>query len=273
MSAGGGGEGDVRLVVNGAVATVTLDRPATLNAQTPATWRALREIGRSLPPDVYLVIVRGQGRAFSSGLDRRLFTPEGLPGSPSMLQIARMASDDANILLAEYQEAFSWLSSTDRVSIAAVHGPAIGAGFQLALACDLRVLADDAVLCMAETTLGLVPDLGGVQSLVSLVGSGRALEMCLTGRRIGATEALQVGLANLVVPTAELSAAVDDLVAALLVPPPAAVVETKALISGAAGRTRAQQLAAERAAQLRRLRDLTDSSRAAPPVADPLEDH
>ncbi len=145
-----------------------------------------------------------------------------------------------------------------------MQGHAIGAGFQLALACDLRVLADDAQLAMAETGLGLVPDLGGTAPLVETVGYARALELCLTGRRVGADEALRSGLATLVVPRAELAAATADLVAALLAAPRDAVVETKALLLGAVGRPRDAQEAAERAAQLRRLRDLAAATPADP---------
>ena len=126
----------------------------------------------------------------------------------------------------------------------------------MALACDLRILADDAQLSMAEVTLGLVPDLAGTGRLVDLVGYARALEICATGRRLGAAEALRTGLANLVVPAAELDAAVDDLVAGLLANNRDAVVEIKALLAGAARRSPAEQLAAERAAQVRRVRDL-----------------
>ena len=87
------------------------------------------------------------------------------------------------------RQAFSWLRRPDLVSIAAVRGHAIGAGFQLALACDLRVLTEDAQFTMAEVALGLVPDLGGTKRLVELVGYARALDICVTGRRVGAAEA------------------------------------------------------------------------------------
>jgi enoyl-CoA hydratase/carnithine racemase len=137
-----------------------------------------------------------------------------------------------------------------------VQGHAIGAGFQLALACDLRVLADDAQLCMAETTLGIVPDLAGTKPLVEAVGRSRALEICLTGRRVPADEAERIGLATLVVARDALDDTVADLVSALVAPPVEAVRETKALIAGAAQRTHAEQEAAERAAQTRRLRTL-----------------
>jgi enoyl-CoA hydratase/carnithine racemase len=113
-------------------------------------------------------------------------------------------------------------------------------------------------LALPEPTLGLVPDLGGTAPLVDAVGYARALEICLTGRRVGAEEALRLGLATVVVPLDELAAATDDLVAALLAAPRDAVVETKALLLGAAERRRSrdEQEAAERAAQVRRLRDL-----------------
>jgi enoyl-CoA hydratase/carnithine racemase len=148
------------------------------------------------------------------------------------------------------------LRRPDLISVAAVQGHAIGAGFQLALACDLRVLAHDAQLAMPEVTLGLVPDLGGTKRLVELVGYARALEICVTGRRLDAAEAGRLGLATVVVPGAELDAAVADLVAAVLAGPRDAVVEVKALLAGAAGRSYDDQLRAEREAQVRRLRDL-----------------
>jgi enoyl-CoA hydratase/carnithine racemase len=241
---------------DGPVATVVLDRPDRMNAQTPHTWAALREAGRTLPADIRVVVVRGEGRAFSAGLDKAAFAPGGIPGVMSLPEIAALPEAEADATIGSYQEAFSWLRRPDLISVAAVHGHAVGAGFQLALACDLRVLADDAMFTMAESTYGLVPDLGGTAPLVAAVGYSRALEICLTARRVGAAEALTLGLATLVVPRAELSAAVADLVAALLAPARDAAAEIKALLLGADGRTRDEQEAAERAAQLRRLRDL-----------------
>ena len=232
---------------DGPVATVTLSRPDVLNAQTPATWDALRVIGRDLPGDVRVVVVKGAGRAFSSGLDRTV--------APDLLAAqAALAPDEAADLIATYQDGFSWLHRPDIVSVAAVHGHAIGAGFQLALACDLRVLASDALLSMAEVTLGLVPDLTGTKRLVDLVGYARALEICVTARRVGASEALAVGLATVVVPPEELDRATDDLVAAVLAGNRDAVIEIKALLAGATRRSYADQFRAEREAQVRRVR-------------------
>lgn len=221
-------------------------------------------MGRSLPGDVRAVIVRGNGRAFSAGLDRAAFAPGGIPGTLGLPELVALPAADADAVIAGYQQAFSWLRRPDLVSVAAVQGYAIGAGCQLALACDLRVLAADAQLSLPEPTLGLVPDLGGTAPLVDAVGYSRAMEICLTGRRVGAAEALSLGLATAVVPAADLAAATDDLVAAVLAIPRDAAVETKALLLGAAERrrTRDEQEAAERAAQLRRLRDLVAGAQA-----------
>ncbi|MEU8962041.1 MULTISPECIES: enoyl-CoA hydratase/isomerase family protein [unclassified Streptomyces] len=250
----------VRLSVDDAIATVTLTNPAKRNAQSPALWRALAEAGRSIPGSVRVVVLRGEGKSFSAGLDRQAFTPEGFDGEPSFLDLARGSDDELDGVIAEYQEAFTWWRRNDIVSIAAVQGHAIGAGFQLALACDLRVVAQDVQFAMRETSLGLVPDLTGTHPLVGLVGYARALEICATGRFVGADEAERVGLANLAVPADELDSAVRDLAGALLAAPRDAVVETKALLRGAPGRDYEEQRRAERAAQARRLRDLAGLS-------------
>jgi enoyl-CoA hydratase/carnithine racemase len=252
-------EPGIRLDRDGPVATVTLCRPHVLNAQTPAMWGALRQIGRDLPGDARVVVVRGEGRAFSAGLDlAAVRSPDSTvdSGAPGFADMASRDESDAQAIIAGYQEAFSWLRRADLVSIAAVRGHAIGAGFQLALACDLRVLTENAQLTMAEVSLGLVPDLGGTKRLVELVGYARAMDICITGRRVKADEADRLGLATSVVPDDGLGQAVADLVAQILAARRDAVVEIKALLAGAASRSFAEQEAAERAAQLRRIRDL-----------------
>lgn len=246
----------VRLTVDDAIATVSLTNPDKRNAQSPALWRALGEAGRALPGSVRVVVVRGEGKSFSAGLDRQAFTPEGFDGEPSFLDLARGDDDVLDATIAEYQDAFTWLRRSDILSVAAVQGHAIGAGFQLALSCDLRVVADDVQFSMRETSLGLVPDLTGTHPLVSLVGYARALEICVTGRYVHADEAVRSGLANVSVPAGELADATQDLVAALVAAPRDAVIETKALLQGVTGRTLDEQRTAERAAQGRRLRDL-----------------
>jgi len=246
----------VRLTVDDALATVTLTNPAKRNAQSPALWRALAEAGQLLPGTVRVVLLRAEGKSFSAGLDRQAFTPEGFDGEPSFIDLARRSDAELDAAIAEYQEGFTWWRRSDIVSIAAVQGHAIGAGFQLALACDLRVVADDVQFAMRETSLGLVPDLTGTHPLVGLVGYARALEICATGRFVLAEEAQRTGLASIAVPVDQLDDAARDLAGALLAAPRDALIETKALLQGAVGRTYEDQRVAERAAQGRRLRDL-----------------
>ncbi len=243
----------LRITRTGAVVTVTLARPEKRNAQRPETWLTLAALGRVLPADVRAVVVRGDGSSFSAGIDLSVVAEQAGGALP----------DEATI--ASYQDGFSWLSRPEIVSIALVQGHAVGAGFQLALACDLRIVAADVAFRMAETSLGLVPDLTGTEALVHLVGYARALEICLTGRRIGAPEASALGLATAVVDIAEFDAALEDLLAALLAPPPGATIATKALLL----RTREQpgdrtgQFAAERQAQVLRLQELSAAAAAA----------
>lgn len=234
-------------------ATVTLDRPDRLNCQTPAMWSELVRIRRELPATVRVVVLRGAGRAFSAGLDRSLFGSDAADG---ILALPQLSEAEAGARIAGWQQAFDWSSRPDLVSIAAVHGHAIGGGFQLALGTDLRIVADDAQFTMAEPTLGIVPDLGGTKRLVDLVGVSVALDICLTGRRVGAEEALRIGLASRVVPAEGLDAAIEQTVAALLAIDRDAAAETKALLQHAHARTQEEQQAAERAAQYRRLRTL-----------------
>jgi enoyl-CoA hydratase/carnithine racemase len=236
-----------------------LCRPDRRNAQTPATWFALAAIGDDLSPEVRVVVVTGEGPSFSSGIDRRMFTPDGVPGEGSTATIARASDAEALAAIASYQAGFCWLRRPEFVSVAAVRGHAVGAGFQLALACDLRVVAADAQFTMAEPTLGLVPDLAGTQPLVDAVGYSRALEICATGRRFGAAEAERAGLANLVVSVEDLESATDDLIAALLSTDRDAVTATKRLLLGSRDRSYDAQLRAEREEQLPRLRALIGS--------------
>lgn len=255
----------LRLDIDGAVATITLSRPERRNAMTPSMWRGLAGIGASLPADVRVVLVRGDGPSFSAGIDLRLLSspggsddgggPSGEDGAsdgvPADDRLADPTGDGFDGWLADCQAGYLWLRDPSIVSVAVVQGHAIGAGFQLALACDLRVLADDATLCMKEPALGLVPDLTGTKPLVDIVGLPRAIEICLTARTVTAVEAAELRLAEIVVPVAELDDCVRDLVAALLATDPAAARATKDLLARAPGHSLHQQAAAERFAQIR----------------------
>ncbi|MEU0491649.1 enoyl-CoA hydratase/isomerase family protein [Nocardiopsis changdeensis] len=249
----------LRLRVDGHVARITISRPERRNAMTGRTWTTLAHIGQTLPEDVRIVVIAGEGDIFSAGIDLNMFTPEGVEGERSLVAGVLDGSADADDIeghIAELQAGFLWLRRPDIVSVAAVRGHAIGAGFQLALSCDIRILAEDAKFTMKEPALGLVPDLTGTKPLVDIVGVNRAVEICLTARRVEAAEARELGLAELVVPVEELEGAVDDVVAALLATNPEAAAATKALLQQAAGNTLEEQARAERRAQVDRLTSL-----------------
>jgi len=237
-------DGALRLAVDDQVATITLSRPERRNAVTPAIWLALAEIGASLPERVRVVVVRAEGPSFCAGIDLKVLAEASTLRDADAVPLSEEQ-------IAGYQAGYLWLANPAIVSIAAVQGHAIGAGFQLALACDVRILADDAKFCMKEPALGLVPDLTGTKPLVELVGLPRAIELCLTTRTVEAGEAIALRLAELMVPASELDAAVGDLVAALLATDAAAARATKELLAQAGGNTLEQQAAAERRAQLK----------------------
>jgi len=242
----------LELGVEGAVATVTLSRPEVRNAQTPAMWHALASIGEQLPGTTRVVVVKGAGQSFSAGLDRSMLDP-ATGDVASLLQLDDEAVSKA---IDGYQQGFTWLRDPRFISIAAVQGYAIGAGFQLALSCDLRVVAEDVQFSMKEPALGLVPDLTGTKPLVEAVGYARALEICATTRMVGAEEAVALGLALSAVPVDGLDAAVAGLAEALTANVAGAVVETKALLQSAAELDLETQRRVEREAQVRRFREL-----------------
>jgi enoyl-CoA hydratase/carnithine racemase len=243
----------LRVEQSGAVLTITLDNPRRRNSQAPTLWSALAEVGEGLDPSVRVVVVRAEGPSFSAGLDRAMLTPQGSPGEPSILELAAGAVGPLEDAIEEFQRGFSIWAQVPAITIAAVQGHAIGAGFQLALACDLRVVADDVAFAMRETSLGLVPDLAGTSPLVRSVGYARALEICATGRAVGAQEAVAIGLAAVAVPGDQLDATVLELADAILGAPQAAVRELKPLLRSAIDASPADQLRAEREAQARLL--------------------
>ena len=247
----------LRYDVSGAVATITLTRPEVRNAQTPTMWRALAAIGDRVPDDVRVVVVRGEGQSFSAGLDRAMLDPATAGDDPeSVVGLLGRSDDEISETVDRFQQGFTWLRDPRFVSVAVVQGHAIGAGFQLALSCDLRVVGDDAQFCMKEPALGLVPDLTGTKPLVEVVGYSRALEICATARFVQADEARELGLATAVVPVDDLDATIADLTGALLANPAGAVRETKALLATAAAADLDTQRRHEREAQLRRFREL-----------------
>jgi enoyl-CoA hydratase/carnithine racemase len=238
--------------VEGPIAEMVLCAPERRNSQTPAMWRALAALGRSMPDEVRILILRAEGPSFSAGLDRSMLNDA--VDEESVRGLLDSTDFAAARTIGEYQQGFTFLRDPNFISIAAVQGHAVGAGFQLALACDIRVVADNAVFCMKEPALGLVPDLTGLRPLVRQVGYARALEICVRARNIDAQEAVTLGLALSAVPVGDLASEVDELVRSVLQSDTEAVRETKRLLQSAEDLDLEQQRTLEGAAQVRRLR-------------------
>ncbi|KAA1416832.1 enoyl-CoA hydratase/isomerase family protein [Nocardioides humilatus] len=244
------------LAVDGVVATITLNRPEVRNAQVPRMWAGIARILRELGDDVRVVVVRGAGGTFSAGLDLSLLDPAKPEEDGNF--IATLGLPDQAIIdqIGIYQEPFALLASPRFITIAVVEGHAIGAGFQLALSCDLRIVADDARFCMKEPALGLVPDLVGTKPLVEAVGYARALEICASARIVSGAEAGEIGIAQVVAPASELDGALAAMVDAVTAHAHGAVTATKQLLQDAPSRSLDDQRLAERTAQVGRFRAL-----------------
>ena len=238
----------------GSQLTITLNQPERRNVQTPLTWRSLARLGEwcgQVDRVLSVILVQAEGPSFSAGLDRAMFTPEGLTGEPSFLELGRAPEEKLSEFIKEAQAGFRWFGEVSAVSIAAVRGHAVGAGFQLALACDVIVAHHEALFAMRETSWGLVPDLGGTLPLVRGAGYGPALIACATGRNISASELAGWGLALSPVEDPEATAA--ELMGALQTPPPGAVADLKALLRSIGSNRRGDQWEREREMQVQRI--------------------
>jgi len=178
--------------VSDRIATITINRPDKLNALSAAV---IHELGVAIDlangdPDVGGIILTGAGRAFVAGADI-----SELAGQTPLQGVARARAG---------QRVFDRFERSPKPVIAAVNGFALGGGCELAMACHLRIAGESAKFGQPEVKLGIIPGYGGTQRLPRLVGTGRALQLLMTAEIIDATEAVRIGLANLVVPSAEL---------------------------------------------------------------------
>lgn len=192
------------------IAWLTFNRPEAMNAINQEMGGEIVNLCRRAEEDgnVRLVIFKGAGeKAFSAGMDLKQ-RAEGAPVSATERREAK--------LTALPQTPTRAVAAITKPTIAAIHGYAIGGGLEIALACDLRVAADDARLGLTEARHGMIPGAGGTQRLARVVGVAKALEICLSGRLIDAQEALRAGLVNEVVARQELAGAAERLAKAIL---------------------------------------------------------
>lgn len=208
----------------GAARHVVLNRPEKRNAMNGELVQALGVALKAAAndPDVRCVVIRGEGPMFSSGMDFSDLL--SLSTAPENLRAFR------NEILAIWNLAEEMAKPT----VCSIHGGAIGGALELALACDLRVAAQDAVMGLPETRVGLIPDVGGSSRLPAVVGLGRAKEMIMTSRLVDGVEAERIGLVNRVAPAAELEATTQGLVDELLACAPLAVGHAKRVMDAAA---------------------------------------
>ena len=233
-----------RIVVHsdGDVLRVRLNRPEVRNAQTPAMWEQLATIADEIPAGTRFVVLSGEGKDFSAGLDRAVLAE----GMLTDLQA------DPDAFIARAQEGFARWTRIPQVVIAQVQGNAIGAGFQLALASDMIIASPDARFAMKEVSIGLVPDLGGTGALVDAVGYRRAFALCATGSFLSAEDALAWGVVHQIAEDPRL--AVDELLGHLRQLDGATIADIKALLQAVS--TDRYSWEKERSSQVRRLATL-----------------
>lgn len=182
----------INLEVKDKIALLTLNRPEALNALNSAMLGELFHSLKKLEEDdLRCLIVTGSGeKAFAAGAD--------------ISEMVEMTPDEAEEFAAFGQKVFSYLSTFPCPVIAAIHGYALGGGFELALACDIRIAADTARFSFPETGLAITPGFGGTQRLARLTQASYAMDLIFTGRRIKGEEALEKGIINRLVPAIEL---------------------------------------------------------------------
>jgi enoyl-CoA hydratase/carnithine racemase len=231
----------VEIEDRGAVRHVVLARSEKRNALSGEVVQALGDAFRGAANDdsVRVVVVRGEGAMFSSGMD--LADLRALSENPRGLRSYRR----------EILAIWNLPEEMTKATICQIHGACLGGAMELALACDMRVMAEDAVAGLLEARIGLLPDVGGCSRLPAVVGVGRAKELVMTGKVIDGHEAHRIGFANRIAPADELDAATQALCDELLACAPLAVGLSKRIVDASARPALAVTLEQEVAAQER----------------------
>lgn len=224
---------------NGAIFEIVLNRAEKRNALNTAMMLGLEAaiLQAEHATDARVVVIRGEGPSFSAGIDLMGF-------DQTAAHFGEAWRDNLFPMTQKYQHIFNTIERCTLPVIAQLHGHCIGMGFELALACDMRVAAAGTKLGLPETRLGLIPDVGGTARLVRLVGQGRAKELILTGRQFDAEFAAGWGIVNYAVPADSLAEKVNGLAEELCAAAPLAVSYAKRVIDGIGDLDRALQLEA-----------------------------
>jgi enoyl-CoA hydratase/carnithine racemase len=224
---------------HGRVRHVVLNRPEKRNAMSQELLLALGEALREAAAEssIHCVVLRGEGPVFSAGVDLGELAESA--GQPGLLRPFR------NVFL----ECANLCETMAKPVVCQIHRTCVGGALEVALGCDLRVASSDAQLGLPEVRFGLIPDVGGSTRLPAVVGLGRAKELIMTARMIGAAEAERIGLVNRVVEPEELERATQDLVEELLANSHVAVGRAKRVIDASARPALAQTLEMEVAVQ------------------------
>ncbi|MCE3552878.1 crotonase/enoyl-CoA hydratase family protein [Pseudonocardia sp. RS11V-5] len=223
----------VAVAVEGGVAHLWLDRPGQANAMNRALWSELREAVDALDrdPAVRVVVLAGKGKHFCAGIDLDMLADFRRVAGPGQDCAGRAAEELRRIIL-DLQDVITSVERCRKPVVAAVHGACVGAGMDLAVACDLRYATADAKFVIKEIDMGLAADVGVLQRLPRIVGEGVARELAYTGRTVPGGEAEGLRLVNRAFADVEtLHAEVDALAVQLAAKPPLALRGTKYAIT------------------------------------------
>lgn len=232
----------VQVERDGGILTITLNRPHAFNACSNQLTADLADALRhaEIDDEVRVIILTGAGKAFNAGQDLAELKERYVNGSTPGL------GDD---LRDRYNPIIRRICGMDKPVIAAVNGVAAGAGCSLALACDFRIASEHAAFIEAFINVGVVPDAGSTWFLPRMIGHARAMELCCTGRKVDAAEALQLGIVSKVVPADQLMDAARSLAERLASLPARAMALTKQLLMKSCDNDLAAQIEAEAAVQ------------------------
>ena len=239
----------------GAIFEIVLNRPQKRNAINRELFTAFATAINSAnrTPNIRAILIRGEGKVFSAGIDVSSLLGLSSTYGPHWQQRMRSITND-------FQHVLTTLERVELPTIALLHGHCVGLAMELSLACDIRIAADDALMGLPETRLGMIPDVGGTTRLVRLVGVARAKELIFTGRLFDMAYAERWGIVNHVVPQDKLMPKAEALIEEISAAAPLAVGMAKRVIDGLADIDRGLQLEGWAQSQLFQTKDFLEGA-------------